>query len=386
MKKIMDLMISENIRKYRRERNITQEQMAQAIGISPQSVSKWECGDGYPDITLLPRIANYFGITIDTLMGNDDTGPKEDFQRNIKEKSEEQDKEERLQRTIEYYRKYSNDFIVMRSLASQIAYNRRDRLDEYLPLLREVCERLLKDSGDSVMRIEAARYMCLVCEEDEVQYWLNADSRFLHKERGDILEERYRLLGDRDKYLNSHYANNLEAVIHLFGREVQNPYRTAEGSAMWQKLLLLMMESFGGGSLPDGWTYWYILTRLRLAAALCGSGETEQSLHELEELLPLVKQWYTIPYGTLLNLGLPTFFGEMKMKKEGFNKGEYHQIYAPDGSASFIIEKIENPNFDLYACLTKSDGWEWFDPVRNDPRFKAVVEQAKALNESEEKP
>lgn len=43
---MMELMIAEKIRRFRREKDVTQEQMAQAIGVSAQSVSKWECGDG----------------------------------------------------------------------------------------------------------------------------------------------------------------------------------------------------------------------------------------------------------------------------------------------------------------------------------------------------
>ncbi len=65
----MDLLIGENIRRIRRERNLTQEEVAAHLGISFQSISKWERGDGYPDITMLPALANYFGISIDELLG-----------------------------------------------------------------------------------------------------------------------------------------------------------------------------------------------------------------------------------------------------------------------------------------------------------------------------
>jgi len=67
----MNIYISENIKRLRREKKLTQEALADFIGISFQAVSKWECGDAYPDITLLPVIANYFGVTIDELLGND---------------------------------------------------------------------------------------------------------------------------------------------------------------------------------------------------------------------------------------------------------------------------------------------------------------------------
>ncbi|MCR5262746.1 MAG: helix-turn-helix domain-containing protein [Clostridiales bacterium] len=62
-------MISENIARLRREANMTQEKLAQAIGISTQAVSKWENGTTMPDITLLPLIADQFGVTIDELYG-----------------------------------------------------------------------------------------------------------------------------------------------------------------------------------------------------------------------------------------------------------------------------------------------------------------------------
>ena len=65
----MNLLIGENIKRMRRERNLTQEEMSDHLGISFQSISKWERGDGYPDITMLPALANYFGISIDELLG-----------------------------------------------------------------------------------------------------------------------------------------------------------------------------------------------------------------------------------------------------------------------------------------------------------------------------
>lgn len=65
----MNLLIGENIKRIRRERNLTQEEVAAHLGISFQSISKWERGDGYPDITMLPALSNYFGISVDELLG-----------------------------------------------------------------------------------------------------------------------------------------------------------------------------------------------------------------------------------------------------------------------------------------------------------------------------
>ena len=68
----MELSIGKNIRRLRGDAGLTQEELAQALSISPQSVSKWERGEGYPDITALPGLARFFGVTLDELMGMED--------------------------------------------------------------------------------------------------------------------------------------------------------------------------------------------------------------------------------------------------------------------------------------------------------------------------
>ena len=68
----MQLKIGENIRKYRRERELSQEMLAERLGVSFQAVSKWERGETYPDVTLLPAIANFFRVSVDALLGTEE--------------------------------------------------------------------------------------------------------------------------------------------------------------------------------------------------------------------------------------------------------------------------------------------------------------------------
>ena len=68
----MELKIGSSLRRLRQERGITQEELANALCITAQAVSKWERNEGYPEITLLPDIAEYFGVTLDTLCGIDE--------------------------------------------------------------------------------------------------------------------------------------------------------------------------------------------------------------------------------------------------------------------------------------------------------------------------
>ena len=63
------MLIGDKIRFLRKSKNLTQAQLAEALSISSQSVSKWENHISTPDITILPVIARFFGITMDELFG-----------------------------------------------------------------------------------------------------------------------------------------------------------------------------------------------------------------------------------------------------------------------------------------------------------------------------
>ena len=65
------MKIGENIRALRLQKGLTQEQVAQQLGVTYQAVSKWENGTNTPDIALLPEIAALFGVTIDALFTQD---------------------------------------------------------------------------------------------------------------------------------------------------------------------------------------------------------------------------------------------------------------------------------------------------------------------------
>lgn len=63
------MALGENIRRLRRKLGITQEVMAECLDVSIQTVSKWEREEVYPAVTMLPSLANLFGVTVDALLG-----------------------------------------------------------------------------------------------------------------------------------------------------------------------------------------------------------------------------------------------------------------------------------------------------------------------------
>ena len=64
----MDMTIGKHIAFLRKEKGLTQEELAQHMGISPQAVSKWENDQTCPDISALPKLARLFGVTVDELL------------------------------------------------------------------------------------------------------------------------------------------------------------------------------------------------------------------------------------------------------------------------------------------------------------------------------
>ena len=75
----MDLLIGERIKKYRKNKEMTQDALAQALMVSPQSISKWECGTSIPDIENLCAMAELFNVSLETFIGS----PEKSRRRNL---------------------------------------------------------------------------------------------------------------------------------------------------------------------------------------------------------------------------------------------------------------------------------------------------------------
>lgn len=74
------LKFSENLVALRKKKQTTQEELAQFIGVTKASVSKWETGQSMPDILLLPQLAAFFDVSVDSLLGYEPQLSKEQIQ------------------------------------------------------------------------------------------------------------------------------------------------------------------------------------------------------------------------------------------------------------------------------------------------------------------
>ncbi|MBE6653073.1 MAG: helix-turn-helix transcriptional regulator, partial [Ruminococcaceae bacterium] len=68
----MQLNLGRKIKELRRRDGRTQDNLAETLGVTAQAVSRWESGGSYPDMEMIPAIANYFHISIDELFGYHD--------------------------------------------------------------------------------------------------------------------------------------------------------------------------------------------------------------------------------------------------------------------------------------------------------------------------
>ena len=173
----MNINLGENLRKLRKEKGNTQEELAKYLNISVQSVSKWECGDGHPDITLLPPIAAYYSVTIDTLFGISEIEKNKRIEeianryfeiRINKLPDGTSEKMYRIDDGIELIRnalhEFPNNYYFMQLLASDLAFKANSCDNELKARLQneaeKLCDNVMKNCTESIIRDSASLILC----------------------------------------------------------------------------------------------------------------------------------------------------------------------------------------------------------------------------------
>ncbi len=150
--------IGENIKRLRREQDLTQEALAEYLGITSRAVSQWECERTAPDISQIPLLCSIFGVSADELLGID-TERREEEIRQIQEHSKHLIWDAQWPEAVAYLRaglgKHPSSHKLMYALADALVndYSRRGMKD-YSEVIA-LCERVLAESTDSVLRSES---------------------------------------------------------------------------------------------------------------------------------------------------------------------------------------------------------------------------------------
>ncbi len=159
----MNINISKSLQDLRREKGNTQEELANYLSISIQAVSKWERAEGYPDITLLPKIAAFYGVSVDDLLGVGELR-KHDLIKKYRTRALELNGRGMVSEAVSVWREalaeFPEDHEVMSELARYLyeeftVTKRAESLNEAIRL----CEKILAKSTDREMRSFAINYL-----------------------------------------------------------------------------------------------------------------------------------------------------------------------------------------------------------------------------------
>lgn len=155
----MQKNFSEVFKNLRKKREMTQEQIAEVLGVSCQAVSKWETNSSYPDISLLPIIADYFGVSVDCLIGHD-IGKKFEEINEACAKAKEMIKEKRYMEAIPPLRemliKHPGNEKLMYQLAWNLSWTMTESMDNYNEAIL-LYEKILTISSDAEMILKVKR-------------------------------------------------------------------------------------------------------------------------------------------------------------------------------------------------------------------------------------
>ena len=164
---IMKLSIGENIKLFRKAKDITQEQLAEMLNVSSQSVSRWELGICYPDMELLPMLAEIFEITVDKLLGVDNIAEKKkvDEYLNRFQVAINQGKiDECISIAREGIAEYPNNYALLNKLMYALFVsgdntgnisNWKENMENYDAEITSLGERIMKYCPDQNIRLEA---------------------------------------------------------------------------------------------------------------------------------------------------------------------------------------------------------------------------------------
>lgn len=211
----------------RKERGITQEDLAKHLGVSKPAVSKWESGQSYPDILLLPIIASYFDISVDQLIGYEPQMMKEDI-RKLYQRLTQSFAKEAFEKVIaeceEYLRKYFSCWELQFQIGTLLINHCNlagtiERSKEILERALEIFLRIEKNCDEAHLaklssQMQAICHMSLGRPQEAIDLMENQVVPFMSPES--ILVKAYQMKGDTGKaieYLQGYTFVNLATML-----------------------------------------------------------------------------------------------------------------------------------------------------------------------------
>lgn len=225
------LNIAENIVRFRHKKRITQEQLAVFAGVTKASVSKWETGQSMPDIIILPRLAAFFDVTVDELIGYVPQLSKEQIQNlycNFAAEFANRPFEEVMEKTKKYVRKYYSCYpflfqIGVLWLNHYTLGQSKEQRDGVLQSVLEISAHIMEGCRDvritddtivlqSMVRLQLGQTAEVIEALEEV-----SKPYRLWGQGGMVLVQAYMMEGRRDKAESFAQISIYNAVVSLIG-------------------------------------------------------------------------------------------------------------------------------------------------------------------------
>lgn len=356
------MSIGSIIKQLRRERDITQEQLAEYLGITSRAVSQWECDRTAPDLSQIPALCHVFNVSSDTLLGIDTRRAEEDARACIEEAKETYLRlgkfEEYADALRETNRRFPRSYPVMHALAEALVglYSRKKRKDYSEPIA--LCQRVLAECTDSLLRYETAdtlatayHYAGMEKEERELveqmpRAYQTYENCMVYRWEGDAgLEERH-------KYM-SFLVSELFAMLQTLSRHTgddQKWVHSTEQRRQLKKLTIDLLELL----YPEG-DYHH--------DAYYGNAACSFFVNEALQAGDMEAVWYWIGRGVDFAIHADTYH---------FESPHTSPILCGYCSGGWIMESHGNYSQSMLNWITSEEA---LDAHRQDPRYLALVDR-----------
>ncbi|MBO7175949.1 MAG: helix-turn-helix transcriptional regulator [Clostridia bacterium] len=407
----MKLTIGTNIRELRRKHHITQEQLADKLGVSYQSVSRWENDTCYPDMELLPALSRIFSVSIDHLLG-----------------VSEEDKNDKVIELLKLFSKAANEPWDRETLISVIVALRRDypeclsivqmfelsvqkglyRDPAVLAELRLTADELIMHTPDVWIHDQIVLYMARMEDDAHIEDFLRKYASVTDLSRDVLLQNRYQTRMEYDKLEQVRQSNLYTGLDRLFDSSLQGWQDIGKPADVHRLLYVndVMLDllhhvcncdpspafPISGNGEVDFWVEQRLWMGMRRACYMVALNRIEEAYLILEDTVSLLEKAMTQANKTELRCGSPSLDQMVWISEECWlacDEGDLIQWTQSGDSSEDIQEKARYIHREgncymifpswFYRALTERQGWEWFDPIRETPRFQAYAARISRL-------
>lgn len=394
----MNLKLGENIRNLRLQHKLTQEQLADRLGVSYQSVSRWENGVTYPDIEFLPAIARQFSVTTDHLLGQDDLEKRKRIRKQIQSISKmgEGDKDTIID-IIRNCRREQDDGEYFADICCHLRYCPAWKNPEILDELRKSKDLFFETCTNTEHRARALEFYSCLEEENQITALLDlyasnlADRDYLLKERYLFRDELEKFDSARQRVFLREVANLIDGDISLW-RDSSKPVNV-EGSLFESKCKLTLLHNLCGESPteqhpitcenpPDVFAIQRIWLGMVYITAYAAQNEYEKAFAVLEDIVELTETIMALPDDAEIGCKSPAL-NTLRLSIE-------HAYYKTYGNSTAFYYTLENRERDfygsidpkwMYECLyiNNNSRWSWLQDIRKEQKYIDLVARLKVL-------